>query len=51
VKVGALLEEVPDLVTPAAGDLFGDLPLPKAPPKNARPSAEELVKSDKTSEL
>ena len=50
VEVTTLLTDGHDLVTPTAGGLFTDLPLPKAPPKDARPSAEELVKSDQSTE-
>ncbi len=47
VKVADLLEDVSELVTPDTGQLLTDLPLPKTRPKNARPSAKELVQSDK----
>ncbi len=46
VKVATLLTDGHNLVTPTSGGLFTGLPLPKALPKDARPSAEELIKSD-----
>jgi len=47
VKVASLLEDTADLITPAPGQLIPEeLPLPPARPKDARPSAEELVESD-----
>jgi len=50
VKVGDLLKDTPDLVTPEAG-LFGvDLPLPAARDAQARPSVEELVRSERGEE-
>ncbi len=48
VSVADLLIDATDLVTPESGQLFGeDVPLPKAAPPEARPSAEELIASDK----
>jgi DNA modification methylase len=47
VKVADLLEDSAELVTPETGQLLPDAPLPKAPPKAARPSARELVESDR----
>lgn len=50
VEVADLLKDVSDLITPAAqGQLVSDVPLPKARPPDARPSVEQLVKSDKES--
>lgn len=48
VPVADLLTDISSLVTPAAeGQLLpADPPLPKAPAKEARPSAEELIASD-----
>jgi hypothetical protein len=46
-EVSDLLEHVPDLVTPTpeAQQMYLDL-LPRARPREARPTAEELVESD-----
>lgn len=46
IKVADLLEDTSNLVMPAPEPSILGLPLPKPPPKEARPSAEELVESD-----
>lgn len=46
VTVERLLEDPSDLITPDAAQLWHDL-LPPARPKSARPSAEELIASDR----
>jgi Restriction endonuclease len=46
VPVSRLLEDPTELVSPEAAQLWRDM-LPKARPKNARPSAEQLVASDR----
>jgi hypothetical protein len=48
IDVGDLLKDTTELVTPQTGQLFDDLPLPEASPREGRPSAEELVVSDTT---
>ncbi len=45
LEVAALLEDTTDLITPE--QLIPETPLLYSRPKNARPSAEELVKSDR----
>jgi DNA modification methylase len=47
VRVADLLADVVDLVTPTDGQLIPDVPLPPSRPKEARPSADELVESDR----
>ncbi len=46
VRVGDLLKESPDIVTPQPGLLLPELPLPEARPPEARPSVEELIASE-----
>ncbi len=46
IKVADLLEDTTDLVMPAPEPSILRLPLPKPPPKEARPSVEELIESD-----
>jgi len=46
VKVGDLLTDAPDIVTPQPGLFTTDLPLPEARPAEARPSVEELIASE-----
>lgn len=48
VEVAKLLEDTTDLVSP--DQLIPDAPLLPARPKNARPSAEELIESDQNGE-
>lgn len=45
VRVGDLLKESPDIVTPQPGLLLPELPLPGARSPEARPSVEELIAS------
>lgn len=48
ITVAELLKDPKNLITPAPGGLFADdEPLPMPRPKDARPSPEELVESDK----
>jgi len=47
IRVASLLADTADLVTPAPEPSILGLPLPTAPSKEALPSAEELIKSDK----
>jgi len=47
VTVADLLADTTDLVTPQGGQLFGDLPLPQATPAKDRPSADQLIASDR----
>ncbi len=46
VPVADLLAQQADLVTPQPGLLVPDLPLPEPRPLDARPSVEELIKSE-----
>jgi hypothetical protein len=46
VKVADLLDDSAELITPETGQLLPDVPLPKAPPKDVRPSAKELIQSE-----
>lgn len=48
VEVTELLKDTSELETPATGKLIEDVPLPS--PRPERPSAEELVASDRTSD-
>ena len=50
VTVQDLLLGTSELVAPVLNRRVLDMPLPKAPPKEARPTAEELVESDQHSE-
>jgi SAM-dependent methyltransferase len=50
VKVADLLEHPAAVITPMPGQLISDPPVWKSPPKDARPTAEELVASDEHSE-
>ncbi|MGH2963831.1 MAG: DNA methyltransferase [Solirubrobacterales bacterium] len=48
IEVAGLLEDVPDLVTPETGTLIPEeTPLPPARGTDARPSADQLVESDR----
>lgn len=49
ITVADLLEDKAKLVTPKTAGLFGDdLPLPEPRPADARPSVEDLIKSDQS---
>ena len=50
MEVAELLKDTTSLITPVSGQPVLELPLPPARPKEARPSAEELVESDQTAE-
>lgn len=49
IKVADLLEDTTNLITPAPEPSILGLPLPKPPPKEARPSVDELIESNKNS--
>ena len=46
VEVSDLLQDTADLVTPSAGQLISDVPLPQPRPPDKRPSVEQLVESE-----
>jgi hypothetical protein len=49
VKVAELLEDISAVIAPLPGQLVPEEPVLESPPKEARPTAEELVKSDQHS--